>query len=53
MKGQYYGSVIKFLCKGMYRADVKGWPRSDIMSLWRADIKFLSKGLFWADMNVV
>ncbi len=50
---------IKFLRKGLYRADMKGQPRADIKGRPRADIKgmqragikFLRKGLYRADMK--
>ena len=33
---------IKFIRKGLYRADKKDWTRTDIMGLWRAGIRNLN-----------
>ena len=42
---------IKFLSKGLCRANLKGRPRAVIKGLWRAGINFLSKGLYRANLK--
>ncbi len=37
---------IIFLSKGLYRSNLKGWPRANIRGLWWPGIKFLSGGMY-------